>query len=129
MDEGAAVVGFDPYAAANAARECPGLELADDPYDAARGAHGLVLCTDWSEFRELDFPKLSDLVSFPILVDARNFLDPEEIVAAGFIYYSMGRPTEPPAGPSLTWREPSSLGDRGSSGRISVGDWPPKGTA
>jgi UDPglucose 6-dehydrogenase len=96
MDEGATVVGFDPYAAANAARECSGLELADDPYDAARGAHGLVLCTDWSEFRELDFPKLSDLVSFPILVDARNFLDPEEIVAAGFIYYSMGRSTSLP---------------------------------
>jgi UDPglucose 6-dehydrogenase len=97
LDEGAAVVGFDPYAASNAAKECPGLELAEDPYEVARGAHAIVLSTGWSEFRELDFAKLGELVSFPILLDARNFLDPEEIVAAGFAYYPMGRPVRHPA--------------------------------
>jgi UDPglucose 6-dehydrogenase len=93
LEEGATVVGYDPYAAANAVRECPGLELADDPYDAARGAHCVVLSTGWPEFRELDLAKMAEIVSFPILVDARNFLEPEEVVGAGFTHYQMGRPT------------------------------------
>jgi UDPglucose 6-dehydrogenase len=93
LEEGAAVVGYDPYAATNAVRDCPGLELAEDPYDAARGAHCIVLSTGWPEFQELDLGKMAEIVSFPMLVDARNFLDPDEVVAAGFSYYPMGRPT------------------------------------
>jgi UDPglucose 6-dehydrogenase len=97
LEEGATVVGYDPYASTNAVRDRPGLELAEDPYDAARGAHCVVVSTEWPEFRELDLGKMAELVSFPILVDARNFLDPEEVAAAGFTYYAMGRPTiQPP---------------------------------
>ncbi|HJU57904.1 MAG TPA: UDP-glucose/GDP-mannose dehydrogenase family protein [Actinomycetota bacterium] len=96
LEEGATVVGYDPYAATNAGRDTPGLELADDPYDAAQGAHCIVLSTGWPEFRELDIEKMAEIVTFPILVDARNFLDPEEVVAAGFSYYPMGRPTVHP---------------------------------
>lgn len=88
---GADVVGYDPRAASEAAKEVPDLELAESAYDAADGAHCLVLCTAWQEFRELDLEKLGELVAFRLIVDGRNFLDPQVVVAAGFTYHSMGR--------------------------------------
>lgn len=88
---GADVVGYDPRAASEAAKEVPDLTLAESAYDAADGAHCLVLCTAWQEFRELDLEKLGELVAFRLIVDGRNFLDPQAVVAAGFTYHSMGR--------------------------------------
>jgi UDPglucose 6-dehydrogenase len=92
----AIVVGFDPKAAPTAKAEVPELEIADDPYAAAEGAHCVVLCTEWPEFRALDLAKLRDVMAQPNLVDGRNLLDPTSAVDAGFTYLPMGRPTARP---------------------------------
>lgn len=89
---GAHVVGFDPQAAANAKQEVPDLEIAGDPYEAATDAHCLVLATEWEEFRALDLSAVKASMAYPIVVDGRNALDPEEMARAGFTYYPMGRP-------------------------------------
>ena len=102
-------------------RDRPGLQLAEDPYDAARGAHCVVVSTEWQEFRDLDLGKLAELVAFPILVDARNFLDPEEFVAAGFTYYAMGRPAIATPASTRSWIGPSSPGAPASSAATCVG--------
>jgi UDPglucose 6-dehydrogenase len=94
--EGAAVVACDPHAAANAKAECPELELADDPYEAARGARCVVLATEWPDFVSIDLGRLAEVVDARVIVDARNAIDPERAVEAGFVYYSMGRPTRRP---------------------------------
>src|SRR5205807_883439 len=91
MADGAHLVGYDPEAAANAKGEFPEMEVADSPYDAAAGAHCVVLCTDWSEFRDLDLAKLREAVAYPVLVDARNLFDPVAVAAAGFTCYPTGR--------------------------------------
>ncbi|HYZ47100.1 MAG TPA: UDP-glucose/GDP-mannose dehydrogenase family protein [Actinomycetota bacterium] len=88
---GATVVGYDPQAAAEARAEVPELEIADDPYAAASGAHCTVLCTEWEEFADLDFNKLKEAMVYPVLVDGRNFFDAEAVKEAGFSYYPMGR--------------------------------------
>jgi UDPglucose 6-dehydrogenase len=93
---GADVVGFDPRAGAEAAREVPELELAESVYDAATGAHCVVVCTAWEEFRGIDLEKLGEVVAFRLIVDGRNFLDPDAVVAAGFSYHPMGRPSVGP---------------------------------
>jgi UDPglucose 6-dehydrogenase len=90
------VVGYDPAAGSVAKQELPALEVADNSYEAARGADCVILCTGWGEFRDIDFMKLAEVVAFPILVDGRNFFDPDAALAAGFTYYSMGRPTVSP---------------------------------
>jgi UDPglucose 6-dehydrogenase len=92
LDEGARVVGYDPQAAANAKEEVPGLELASDAYQAASGAHCLVVCADWPEFRELDLARLRAAMTFPFVVDGRNLFRPAEMAAAGFSYAPTGRP-------------------------------------
>jgi UDPglucose 6-dehydrogenase len=98
IDEGAKVVGCDPHAAANAKGECAELEIAEDPYEAAAGAHCIVLGTEWPEFLDLDFERLGRLVSFHVVVDGRNRLDPDAVVGAGFAYHPMGRPVRNPSG-------------------------------
>jgi UDPglucose 6-dehydrogenase len=96
LSEGARVVGYDPQAMANAKEEVPELEVAPDAYQAAAGAHCVVVCTEWLEFRVLDLQRLRSVMAYPLVVDGRNLFGPEEMVAAGFTYYPTGRP---PSGP------------------------------
>lgn len=91
IEEGAVVIGYDPEARNNALKELTSLKVATNPYDAARGAHCIVIATDWPEFRDLDLAKLRELATYPMMVDARNLLDPLEAKKAGFHYDSMGR--------------------------------------
>jgi UDPglucose 6-dehydrogenase len=98
IEEGAHVVGCDPHAAGNAKGELAQLEIAEDPYEAATGAHCIVLGTEWPEFLSLDFARLGERVAFHVVVDGRNRLDPGSVVGAGFAYYPMGRPVLHPSG-------------------------------
>ncbi len=97
IEAGAEVVGHDPQANGPARSELPELSTTDNVYDAVRGAHCVVVCTAWSEYRDLDLEKLAELVEFRILVDGRNLFEPARVVAAGFQYQAMGRPPVPGA--------------------------------
>jgi UDPglucose 6-dehydrogenase len=98
LRSGAAVVGHDPAAGASAKAEVPGLEVAADPYGALDGAHCAVLCTEWPELLQLDPGRAAAAMAAPVLVDGRNALDPEPLVAAGFTYLPVGRPPARPVG-------------------------------
>jgi UDPglucose 6-dehydrogenase len=89
--EGAVVTAFDPMAGASAADEDPELILAPDAYAAAEGADCVVICTEWSEFGALDLERLGATMRQPAIVDGRNLLDPDTVVAAGFQYFPVGR--------------------------------------
>lgn len=89
---GAELVGCDPQANAFAVRELPGLQVVEDAYQGADGAHCIVVCTEWPEFAELDFVRLKGIVTLPIIVDGRNLLNEKDVVEAGFSYLPTGRP-------------------------------------
>lgn len=92
LAEGAVVIGHDPMAAAEAKAQLPELQTVDDPYEAVAGAHCVVVCTDWPEYRTLDLRRLREAVAYPVLVDGRNVLDADEAEAAGLTYLPVGRP-------------------------------------
>lgn len=92
LEHGANVVGFDPAANETAKQDVPALETASDIYGALQGAHCAVIATEWPEFSDLDLAKAHDLMEFPVIVDARNMLDPHVVSAAGFTYIPTGRP-------------------------------------
>jgi UDPglucose 6-dehydrogenase len=92
IDAGAHVVGFDPHAAEAAREQIAALELAPTPYEAAAGAHCIVVCTEWDDFGHLDLATLRATMTYPIVVDARNVFSTEQMAAAGFTYYPTGRP-------------------------------------
>ena len=91
LDEGATAVGYDPRAGANAKSELPGLEVVSSADDAMEGAHCMVVCTEWDEFRSLDLRRAKSLLAHPIVVDGRNLFDPDEMKTMGFVYYGTGR--------------------------------------
>ena len=91
---GARVRAFDPVAADEVRRiygERPDLELVDDRMLAVEGADALVIVTEWSEFRSPDFVQLKEQLRHPVLFDGRNLFDPEQVIAAGLTYVSIGR--------------------------------------
>jgi UDPglucose 6-dehydrogenase len=93
LQEGCRISTYDP-AARERAREVlkSDVEFSESAYEAARGADALLILTEWEEFAELDLKRLHSELRFPIVIDGRNLYDPESMAAAGFTYYSVGRP-------------------------------------
>ena len=89
--EGANVVAFDPGAHEGAEGILPTVELADSAAHALEGADAAILVTEWPEFAELDWAAMAQAMTTPLLVDGRNYLDPETLRAAGFAYEGIGR--------------------------------------
>ena len=97
QEAGAGVRAYDPEGLTEAKDLLPGVTWCDDAYQAMAGADALVIITEWNEFRSLDWDRARGLLNDPILVDLRNIYRPEEMVAAGFEYTSIGRPPAKPA--------------------------------
>lgn len=93
--EGAAVQVFDPVVSSIAAPDggaIEGVTLAADAYLACDGADVLVVLTEWDDFRWLDFSQVRARLGAPVVVDARNLLDPAQLRRLGFAYTGIGRP-------------------------------------
>ncbi len=90
-ERGALIRAFDPAAAEAFRQVHPELTYCDDPYQAAEGADGLVIVTEWNPFRALELGRLKRALSAPLVVDLRNLYEPEKMAAAGFRYVSVGR--------------------------------------
>ncbi len=89
--EGAEAVAYDPIAADRARLLLPTVELAPSALEALEGAEAAVLVTEWPEFADLDWGQAASAMARPLLVDGRNFLDPDALRAAGFEYEGIGR--------------------------------------
>jgi UDPglucose 6-dehydrogenase len=92
LAEGARVRAYDQEAMEKTAAIFPQVEFCRDPHDVARDADALLVLTEWPEFRQLDWTRISELMSRPLLVDGRNLLDPAAMMELGFEYHSFGRP-------------------------------------
>jgi UDPglucose 6-dehydrogenase len=69
-----------------------GASIAGTALEAVEGADAAVLVTEWPEFRQLDWAgAVKGRMRFPLIVDGRNFLDRDALVAAGFTYEGIGR--------------------------------------
>jgi UDPglucose 6-dehydrogenase len=88
---GAQVRAYDPAGMKNAARIVDGVKFINDPYTCVRGAHAIVLLTDWLEFQQLDLRRLRQFAAEPLLIDFRNMLDPANVARSGLTYVSVGR--------------------------------------
>ena len=97
LQEGCQISAYDP-AAHERAREVlnSSVRLADDAYDAAKGADALLILTEWEEFAALDLKRLHSELKYPIVIDGRNLYDPAVMAANGFTYYSVGRASSSP---------------------------------
>jgi len=88
---GAKVQAFDPEGRHEAEPLLPGVDFRTGAYEAAQGADGLVILTEWDQFRALDLTRLKSLMNTPVVVDLRNIYDPADMRSRGFSYTSVGR--------------------------------------
>jgi UDPglucose 6-dehydrogenase len=89
---GTKVKAYDPLVSQTGMRDGLSNVLVEtDPERLADGCDALVLVTDWAQFRNLDYAKMSKLMANPVIIDGRNFLDQEMIESLGFRYVGIGR--------------------------------------
>ncbi|MBS1779507.1 MAG: UDP-glucose/GDP-mannose dehydrogenase family protein [Bacteroidetes bacterium] len=94
LEAGASVRTYDPEAMANVQKIYGDkLYFAKDQYDALTGTDALVIVTEWSEFRNPDFNRISESLKQPFIFDGRNVYTLEKMQELGFYYESIGRKT------------------------------------
>lgn len=89
---GAKVVAYDPAAIENAKFYLKdSLEYSDDQYAVLKNADALLVLTEWNEFRNPDFEKISASLKNKIIFDGRNVFEVKKMEELGFVYHSIGR--------------------------------------
>ncbi len=89
--DGALVRAYDPIAEREARKLMTGIEFAPSALEAVEGADALILVTEWPEFAELDWSEVASRMAGNLLIDGRNFVDPEAVQRGGLIYEGIGR--------------------------------------
>jgi UDPglucose 6-dehydrogenase len=89
---GAKVKAYDPIISQTGMRHgLSGVLVETDAERLADGCDALVLVTEWDQFQNLDYAKMAKFMIHPVIIDGRNFLEPEAMQKAGFQYIGVGR--------------------------------------
>ena len=89
---GAAVKAYDPVAVEEAKKIFgSSITYSKSIEESAQGSSGLILITEWDEFRSINFAELGKIMQEKIVFDGRNIYEPELVQEEGFQYYGVGR--------------------------------------
>ncbi len=97
LNAGAKVRLYDPVAMDNAKNilpDSPSIIWCADEMETAQNADGLVLVTEWKQFRFLNFVTLSQIMKHKVLFDGRNQYNSLDVVKRGFDYIGIGQTTK-----------------------------------
>jgi UDPglucose 6-dehydrogenase len=92
QDMGATVRAFDPAGMGHAKMVLPDVTYCEGPYSCADGADGLVIVTEWEQFRALDLDRIKQQMACPVLIDLRNIYSRDDVEKHGFFYMGVGKP-------------------------------------
>jgi UDPglucose 6-dehydrogenase len=87
------IVAYDPQGMENFQTYLPNIkiEYAKTKEECLRAADGLVILTEWDEFKDVDFGILKKQMKKLVIFDGRNLLERKECEDNGFDYYGVGR--------------------------------------
>jgi UDPglucose 6-dehydrogenase len=88
---GAKIKAFDPEAQERAKEMLKDIEICQSPHFTLKDADGLIIVTEWNEFRDIDMNNVKGFMKNPVVFDGRNIYEPEEMRKMGFTYYGVGR--------------------------------------
>jgi UDPglucose 6-dehydrogenase len=91
VNEGAEVHATDPEAISRAKAVLPQITYHEDIYETLRDAEAVLICTDWDEFKNLDWEKAGSLMARRLIIDGRNICSPQRMRELDFEYFSFGR--------------------------------------
>lgn len=94
LDAGAEAVVYDPVADRNLSRMYGNrITVVPKNYAALEGADGLVITTEWNEFRRPDYERMASLMREMVIFDGRNLYTANVLAKLGYRYFSIGRPS------------------------------------
>ena len=82
---------FDPVAMDEAKKLLKNIQFSNNIEECLQDSDGLVILTEWNEFRSLSATKLKKVMKGNILVDLRNSLNPDSFKKSGFNLIQLGR--------------------------------------
>jgi UDPglucose 6-dehydrogenase len=92
LEAGASIRAFDPEAMENVKKQKNyNITYCTDQYEALQNADCLLICTEWSAFRNPDFNRIASLLKTKTIFDGRNLYDLSKMDELGFHYHSIGR--------------------------------------
>ncbi len=86
------VKAYDPEAMEKTKRELPEVIYCSNPYEAVKDADAMLICTEWDEFKNLNFENIRSLMKRPFIFDGRNICDKDKMISLGFEYQGIGQP-------------------------------------
>jgi UDPglucose 6-dehydrogenase len=91
LEKNVRIRAYDPVSMKGTQSIFPDITYCKDPYDAVKDANGLVIVTEWNQFRNLELDRLKRLLKEPYFFDLRNIYEPQKLRDKGFKYYCVGR--------------------------------------
>ena len=91
LAEGVKIKAYDPVAMEEAKHQLGDtITYCKDEYESLVDSHGILLVTEWTEFRVPNWKVVSKLLEEKVVFDGRNIYDREELEANGYVYYGIG---------------------------------------
>ena len=91
IEHGGIVNAYDPIANSEMYKIFDAIEYYDNVYDSIKDTDGIVIMTEWNEFRSLDFKRIKKYMRGNIILDTRNILNMDRLSEFGFTYDNVGR--------------------------------------
>ena len=91
LEEGGIVNAYDPIANDSMSDIFEHINYFSNIYDAVNGVDGLVVMTEWNEFKSLDLKEIKNIMNDNKILDTRNILNMEHLSEYGFKYDNIGR--------------------------------------
>ena len=82
---------FDPVAMDEAKKLLKNIQFSNNIEECLQDSDGLVVLTEWNEFRSLSATRLKKVMKGNILIDLRNSLNPDSFKKSGFNLIQLGR--------------------------------------
>ena len=90
LSKGGKVRASDPIAEKNVRQVFPQITYLKSAYEVAKGSDALLLVTEWSEFRGLDWDMIALLLKQKIVFDGRRVYDRGALEKSGIEYHTIG---------------------------------------
>jgi len=81
---------YDPMVSKDIQKIFPNIEYAKSMYETMNNSFGIIICTEWDEFLEMDLEEVKQRMNRPLIIDGRNIFKPKEIEGKEIYYYSIG---------------------------------------
>ena len=93
QEDGGYIKAFDPVANDSMKILFPDIIYKKSWEDACENADGVVIMTEWNEFRGIGITHLKSILKKPILLDTRNILNIKKLKEHGFTFDNVGHNT------------------------------------